>query len=254
MRKLFLIGIGAGDPEQLTVQAIKALNQVDVFFVVDKGPDAADLTTLRREICERYIEHPSYRFVEVLDPRRDRAAPGYRQAVEEWRRQRTEIYERLVRDELGEDSCGAFLVWGDPSLYDGTLQIVEQIAGRGDVRFDYEVVPGISSVQVLAARHRVPLNRVGRPVQITTGRLLADGFPEGSDDVVVMLDGGASFRKVPAEGVEIYWGAYLGTEDEILVSGHLADVADEIEATRQAAKTRKGWIMDTYLLRRTPGR
>jgi len=37
MRRLLIIGIGAGDPEQVTVQAIRALNEADVFFMMDKG-------------------------------------------------------------------------------------------------------------------------------------------------------------------------------------------------------------------------
>ncbi|MHB1796213.1 MAG: SAM-dependent methyltransferase, partial [Acidobacteriaceae bacterium] len=36
MRKLYLIGIGAGNPEYITIQAIKALNKVEVFFFMDK--------------------------------------------------------------------------------------------------------------------------------------------------------------------------------------------------------------------------
>jgi precorrin-6A synthase len=251
MRKLYVIGIGAGDPEHLTVQAIRALNDVDVFFVIEKGAKTADLVALRTEICERYIEHDSYRIIEVPDPPRDRKATAYRSAVEDWRRRRAEVWERLIGDELDEDGRGAFLVWGDPSLYDSTLAIVDQLHSRGAVVFEHEVVPGISSVHALTARHRTPLNRVGGAVQITTGRLLAAGFPEGVDDVVVMLDGDCSFRHVVEDGIEIFWGAYLGTDDEILVSGPLRDVADQIERLRREARARKGWIMDAYLLRRT---
>ncbi len=47
---------------------------------------------------------------------------------------------------------------------------------RGTVAFEYDVVPGISSVSALVARHRTGLNQVARPVQITTGRRLAEGF------------------------------------------------------------------------------
>jgi precorrin-6A synthase len=50
--------------------------------------------------------------------------------------------------------------------------------------------------------------------------------------------------------MHIYWGAYLGTHDELLVSGPLAEVADEIDRARAEARERKGWIMDIYLLRR----
>ena len=48
----------------------------------------------------------------------------------------------------------------------------------------------------------------------------------------------------------IYWGAYLGTPDEILVAGKVAAVQDEIVRLRQEAQARHGWIMDTYLIRR----
>src|SRR6202050_2948509 len=75
MRRLLIIGIGAGDPEQVTVQAIKALNRADVFFVVDKGDVKKDLMMARQEICERYIENRSYRIVGIPEPERDRTAP-----------------------------------------------------------------------------------------------------------------------------------------------------------------------------------
>lgn len=252
MRRLLIIGIGAGDPEQVTVQAIKALNQADVFFVVDKGAVKQDLMMARQEICERYIENGSYRIVGIPEPERDRTAPAYRQAVEQWRGERAGIWTRVIEDELPDGDCGALLVWGDPALYDSTLAIVEQVVATGTMDLEYEVIPGISSVQALAASHRVSLTQVGRPLHVTTGRKLADdGMPAGCDDVVVMLDASCSFTHVdPA--TEIYWGAYLGTRDEILMSGTVGEVGDKIQAVRSEARARKGWIMDTYLLRR-PG-
>jgi precorrin-6A synthase len=254
MRRLLIIGIGAGDPEQVTVQAVRALNEADVFFLMDKGAAKHDLVALRQEICERYVTDHPYRIVQAPDPERDRTAAGYRDAVQEWRSQRAEIYARLISEELADGQCGAFLVWGDPSLYDSTLAIVEQIIASGALELEYEVIPGISSVQALAARHRVSLTRVGKPVQVTTGRRLADeGFPDGCDDLVVMLDAACSFTGVDAD-TEIYWGAYVGTQDEILVSGKVADVADQIRDVRGEARERKGWIMDSYLLRRLDGR
>ena len=72
MRKVFVIGIGAGNPDYVTVQAINALNEVDVFFVLDKGAEKEDLDRLLREICERYIKNKSYRTIETPDPVRDR--------------------------------------------------------------------------------------------------------------------------------------------------------------------------------------
>lgn len=253
MRKILLIGIGAGDPDQVTVQAIKAMAMVDVFFVIDKGLDKADLTGLRREVCGRHIEGDRYRIVEIPDPERDRTSCAYRAAVQEWRDQRAERLERAIAEELPEEGCGGLLVWGDPALYDSTLGVVEQIAARGRLRFEYEVIPGISSVQALAARHRIPLNRIGGEIRITTGRRLREGWPAGCEDVVVMLDSQCSFKTLVGQDIDIYWGAYLGTPDEILIAGGLDQVAERIERARAKARARKGWIMDTYLLRRREG-
>ncbi|WP_328563939.1 precorrin-6A synthase (deacetylating) [Streptomyces coelicoflavus] len=255
MRTIHVIGIGAGDPEQLTLQAVGALRSTDVFFVLDKGEAKADLVRLRRDMLETHVPEGTYRIIEARDPERDRSAGGaaYSPAVGDWRSARAGIYERLIADELGEDESGAFLVWGDPALYDSTLGILEEILERGSVAFEYDVVPGISSVSSLVARHRTGLNRVARPVQITTGRRLAEGFPEGADDVVVMLDAHQTFRQYADQDIDIYWGAYLGTPDEILASGPIAEAGPRIERLRAEARERKGWIMDTYLLRRNSG-
>ncbi|WP_435174923.1 precorrin-6A synthase (deacetylating) [Actinacidiphila sp. bgisy145] len=256
-RHLLVIGIGAGDPDHLTLGAVRAIRRADVFFLIGKGPVKASLTDFRRAVIEEHSDRP-HRIVETEDPPRDRAAAGrgaYTAAVHDWRSKRADACEQLIRDELAPGQAGAFLVWGDPALYDGTLGMLDEIAARGTVAFDVEVVPGISSVSALAARHRIGLNQVGRPVHITPARRLPEIFPgqEGGvdSDVVVMLDAHESFTQVEGDGVWIYWGAYLGTPDEILVAGPLADVADRIREVRAQARARHGWIMDTYLLRRT---
>ncbi|WP_234367533.1 MULTISPECIES: precorrin-6A synthase (deacetylating) [Streptomyces] len=255
MRKIHVIGIGAGDPDQLTLQAVRTLQSTDVFFLLDKGEVKHDLAQLRRSLLDAHLAEGSYRVVEARDPERDRKAGGaaYSPAVGDWRSARAGIYERLIAEELDECGTGAFLVWGDPALYDSTLGILQEVLERGAVEFEYDVVPGVSSVSSLVARHRTGLNRVGRPVQITTGRRLAEGFPEGVDDVVVMLDAQQAFRRYAGEDIDIYWGAYIGTPDEILVAGPIAEAGPRIERLRAEARERKGWIMDTYLLRRSPG-
>jgi precorrin-6A synthase len=254
MRKVLVVGVGPGDPEQITVQAIGALRRAAVVFVIEKGTDADELARARREILARYAgdgEPP--RTVTLADPARERGSPAYRQAVEDWRRRRAEVWERAIGDELSEHGCGAFLVWGDPALYDSTIAVLEEVRRRGRVALEYEVIPGISSLQALAARHRVPWTRVGGAVQITTGRRLARGLPREADDVLVMLDSGCAFsRFADDDQLEIYWGAYVGTEDEILVCGRVCEVAGEIERLRAQARERKGWVMDAYLLRRAP--
>jgi precorrin-6A synthase len=170
----------------------------------------------------------------------------------EWQARRAALYERMLTTELADGQTGGFLVWGDPALYDGTLNLLHRAADRHKI--ELVSVPGISSVAALAAAHRLILNRVGAPVLITTGRRLAEhGMPRDVDDVVVMLDGRCAFAGLPDADLDIFWGAYLGTPDEMLVSGELAAVRDEIRERRAEARARKGWIMDTYLLRRRTG-
>lgn len=246
MRELLVIGIGAGDPDQVTVQAIKAMNTVDVFFVIGKGDEKQDLVDLRTGILADHVSRP-YRLVEITDPPRDRTPSDYAGVVVDWHERRAAIFEAEFAAESG---VGAILVWGDPSLYDSTLRIVERVLARGNISFGYSVIPGITSVQSLAAQHRMVLNRIGEPIHITTGRRLADGLPDGIDNAVVMLDAQCTFTQVPGEHVEIWWGAYLGTADEVLISGNLRAVEDEIVRVRAELRERKGWIMDTYVIRR----
>lgn len=258
MKTILIIGIGAGDPDYITVQAIKALNRVDVFFLMDKGPAKAKLRALREEICRLHIKDRTYRFVEAPSPSRDTAPTDYRASGADYRasvdvlnREKQAVFERMIESELGDGEAAGILVWGDPMLYDSTIRNVEAIARSGRHRIDYEVIPGITAVQALTARHKIPLNRIAEPVALTTGRKLAEGFPTGFDSAAVLLDGEDTYRRFTSQDMEIYWGAYLGTPDEILISGKVAEVADEIHRRRAEARRTNGWIMDTYLMRRS---
>jgi precorrin-6A synthase len=251
MRTVLVIGIGLGAPEQLTLQAIDAINRADVFFVTEKGSDADELGQLRRGLCDRLATTRPYRFATITDPPRARTAADYEGAVAEWTASRAQAWGDRLRHELDDDQCGAFLAWGDPAFYDSTLRVLDEVTSAAALPLRVEVIPGISSLQALAAAHGISLTRVGRPVHLTTGRRLREeGIPAGADDVVVMLDGETAFAGVPAAGWDIFWGAYLGMPDQVLIAGALGDVADRITRTRLEARARHGWIMDTYLLRR----
>jgi precorrin-6A synthase len=256
-RTVYVIGIGAGDPEHLTLQAVAAMNRVDVFFTIDKGAvdggATADLAALRAELLARHVTRP-HRVVAAPEVPRDRepADPAaYVDTATRWQLRRGVLYEGMIAEELRPGETGAFLVWGDPSLYDGTLPLLRRIAERSHDALRVVSIPGVSSVAALAAAHGLVLNRVGAPVLITTGRRVAEeGMPRDADDVVVMLDGRTAFADLPDTDLDIFWGAYLGTPDEILVAGDLHAVRDDIVRHRTEARGRKGWIMDTYLLRR----
>jgi precorrin-6A synthase len=246
LRQIYVIGIGTGNPEHMTIQAINAMNAADTVFIPTKGANKDELAGVRREICERYLNSPETRIVEFAVPQRETADRSYDKSVDDWHAAIATAYEALIRD-LRDDDTGAFLVWGDPSLYDSTLRILERVSAA--IEFRVTVIPGITSIQALAASHRIPINLVGKPVEITTGRrLAAEGLK--AESTVVMLDGVQAFSKIADPDAEIFWGAYLGTKDEITLSGRLADVADEIMTARAEARKKHGWIMDIYLLRK----
>lgn len=253
-RELLLVGIGAGDPDWITLEAVEAIRRLDVLFVVVKEHELDDLVEARRVLVERHRASP-LPTVELSDPPRPwRTTPDYPAAVARWRRQRLDQWSAAVGEHLPDGRVGGFLVWGDPTLYESTLAIARSLVDRaeeaGESPIALRVLPGVSSALALASRHRIPLNRQGRAVQISPARLLQDGMPQDVDDVVVMLDGRQTFAAIDPAGLDIYWGAYLGTPEEILLSGHLDEVREEILRVRAEAAERNGWMFDTYLLRR----
>lgn len=249
MIELSLVGIGTGNPDHLTRQGVAALNAADVILLPRKGADKADLAEVRTAICAQVITNPATRIVAFDMPVRDDDA-DYAGAVNRWHDAIAQIWLQNIREHLPQGGRLALLVWGDPSLYDSTLRIADRLAAHLALRVS--VVPGITALQALTAAHAIALNEINAPVLITTGRRLRDhGWPPGADTVAVMLDGHCAFQHLPTGGITIWWGAYLGMPQQLCLSGPLAETAPEILDARQAARAAHGWIMDTYLLRRS---
>lgn len=252
-RRVLVVGVGSGDPDHLTLGAARALNEADVLFLLDKAEDDP-LALHRSRVLDAVLEPGSNRRVvsrrvEPVAGGGSSGQPGYEADRQAWREARIAIYEELLA-ELGPHETGAFLVWGDPSLFDGTLAVLDEVAHRHATPFLVEVLPGVTSVAALAARHRVALHDVGQPVTFTTGRRLrADGWPSGAASVVVMVDAGDTLAGLD-DDLQIWWGAFLGLPGERLVNGRLGDCRDDIERARVEARTDQGWLFDTYLLRR----
>ncbi|KGN36814.1 precorrin-6A synthase [Knoellia subterranea KCTC 19937] len=250
-RRVRVIGIGTGSPAHVTGQAISALRECDVFLVADKGEVKDELVAVRRAICEEFLDEGSYRIVPVTDPERgpdaERDRTAYRAGVDAWHAARADRYAEIIAS-LPEGETVGFLVWGDPAFYDSTIRIVDAVAER--LPLDVRVVAGLSAIQVLAAEHGIVLNGIGQPVHVTTGRRLLDEWAPELGTVVVMLDGSLKCRELVerAPDLVIHWGAYLGLPQQVLRSGRLADVIDELIDLRAQLREEHGWIMDTYAL------
>lgn len=243
MRELWLVGIGTGNPEHVTLEGIRALQNADQILIPRKGADKADLADLRREICDAVLQSPRPEIVEFDLPTR-RPDGDYIEAVSDWHDAIAEAWQAASG---GGAEKVALLIWGDPSLYDSSLRI----AGRLTPAPAIHVVPGITSLQALTAAHSIPINDLARPFTVTTGRLLREnGWPDGATTIAVMLDGGGAFTALDGAAFDIWWGAYLGMPGEMLESGRLGDVAQRILDRRKSARADHGWIMDCYILRR----
>jgi len=243
MTDLWLIGVGTGNPDHVTIEARRALREAALVLVPRKGPDKADLADLRHQILAACGSPAPV--LEFDMPVRDDRLP-YGERVARWHDEIARIWARAI-DSARPSGPVALLVWGDPGLYDSTLRIAARLVPPPRVR----VVPGISALQALTAAHAIPFNTVNGTVTVTTGRKLRDrGWPAGAETVVVLLDGACSFQRLDPEGLHIWWGAFLGMAGQVLESGPLAEAAPRILATRAAARSRHGWIMDTYILRR----
>lgn len=232
-----ILGVGMG-PQHVTPEVAEALRACDYVVAAEKHDDDG-LLAARRAIAAGF----GLEVVAVPDPPRKRDEPSdYPGAVKAWHAARAAAYAEVLRERGG---TAAFLVWGDPSLYDSTVRVVEQVAQRLPVRYD--VLPGVSAPQLLAARHRVVLHPVGHPVHVTTARRLREAVRSGQTNVVVMLGGCPDLDGL--DDWSIWWGANLGTPSEALASGRVSDVLPDLRAAREGARSEAGWVMDVYLLR-----
>jgi precorrin-6A synthase len=220
------------------------LNAADLILLPRKGSAKSDLADVRRDILSQVLT-TAVRVVEYDVPQRAKQ-DDYLAAVTDWHDAIAQVWADCIAAALPQGGIVALMVWGDPSLYDSTLRIAARLGST-----EVQVIAGITSLQLLTAAHAIPLNALAAPVTITTGRRLRDdGWPAAADSVAVMLDAGGAFGTVDAAGVHIWWGAYVGMPQQVLIAGPLADVATRIVATRAALRTKHGWIMDIYLMRR----
>lgn len=247
MRTIYVIGIGAGSPEFLTLQAISGLRHAQAVVALDKGEQKSDLLALRQQIVDTHA--PGTPIYAVMDPERDRNPDNYEEEVRRWHAERAHLLASTIREHTPDDGAVAFLVWGDPSLYDSTLRIIEHMRNLEDLHADVKVIPGITAVQVLTAEHGILINRIGEAIHITTGRNLPETSAKDRRNCVVMLDDKTAWQDVATEHTYMWWGAFLGTEQQVLRKGYVHEIGAQVAELKQQLRAEHGWIMDTYLLR-----
>ncbi len=244
MFDLTLVGIGTGNPDHVTFQGAKAIRSADLILIPRKGENKADLAGLREEIIQAVTETPPQ--IAYFDIPKRRSDDGYLRGVDEWHDAIALRWQEAISAHPKAQHV-ALLIWGDPSLYDSSLRIASRLNPQPETR----VIPGITALQALTAAHAVPINELGAPYVVTTGRRIREeGWPKDASKVAVMLDGECSFQNLEMKDYDIWWGAYVGMKEETLIQGPLAEVSGQILKTRAQARTDHGWIMDVYLLKK----
>ena len=131
---LYGLGIGPGDPELITLKALKLLKQSDIIAVPDKG--SGQKTALK--IVQSYIEGKELLFC---------PAPMTRDSGL-WDQYHERTADRICSI-LDEGKTVSFITLGDPSVYSTYIYVHKKVAARG---YRAELVPGVPSFCAVAAR------------------------------------------------------------------------------------------------------
>lgn len=136
--RVYGIGVGPGDPELLTLKALRLLRTAAV--VAYSAPEQGD--SFARAIVAKWLDQ-GQREIAIRFPMRPGPPPE-------------EVYDhaaKAITAELDAGSDVALLCQGDPLFYGSFIGILARV---GD-RYPVEIVPGVSSLTACAAAAAMPL-------------------------------------------------------------------------------------------------
>ncbi|MBI4715836.1 MAG: precorrin-2 C(20)-methyltransferase [Nitrospirae bacterium] len=143
MGTLYGVGVGPGDPELLTLKALRVLRSVPVICYPACRPDAGSYAL--RIVQDRLQEGQELKGLHFPMARgSDRLLPFWRRSVEG------------VHEELAKGRDVAFITEGDPFFYSTFVYLLEGMTSLHP-EVPVEVIPGVSSVMASSARTARPL-------------------------------------------------------------------------------------------------
>lgn len=146
MSTLYVIGIGPGDPELLTLKAVRIIRDVPLILV-PKGRE--DGKSMALSIIERSLDLNEKKIVELHFPMIK--TKGKREDIQE----RWDDLSKTLLENLRE-SDAAFITLGDPCFYSTFFYLHERLKRRmPELRI--EIVPGVSSINAASAKASLPL-------------------------------------------------------------------------------------------------
>lgn len=170
MSNLYVIGIGPGDPELLTLKAVRVIKEVPVLFV-PKGRE--DGESLALSIVNKAIDLKGKEIRELHFPMvktRDQSSKG--QIAQRW----DAIFQALIN--VLRDRDVAFLTLGDPCLYSTFFYLYERLNHMPQLKI--EIIPGVSSINASAAKAGIYLGLANERIAIVPANY--EGFSESIID------------------------------------------------------------------------
>jgi precorrin-2/cobalt-factor-2 C20-methyltransferase len=187
--KLYVVGVGPGDPELFTLKAVRILESVP-SIVVPRGREEG--ASLALSIARKVVGLDSKEIMEAHFPMKKTARPEHADALDaEWGKVAGRILARL-RD--GVDM--AFLTLGDPTIYSTFFYLYHRLI-ESDPDLDIEIIPGVSSINASASRAHIPLSLGDGTIAVIPAtyeenlRQVLEGF-----DTVVLMKVYSVFERV----------------------------------------------------------
>lgn len=164
---LTFVGVGPGDPELITLKAIRAIEAADLIAIADSGKESA----VDRISGEYFGNKP------VL-----RLSIPMKGSKEDWHFAHMKAAEILM-DELAKGKNIVYPVLGDPSLYASSSYLLPHIQPH----YPCAIIPGIPAMCAVAATFKIPLAQDRQPLTVLPGLPEDGNFPDGN--IIIMKAG-----------------------------------------------------------------
>lgn len=178
---LYGIGVGPGDPELMTLKAVRLIEQCDLVAV----PKSGDGEGVAKQITQKAV--PDFDKKELIEV----SMPMTRdpQVLEQSHQAAAEQIEGYLK----EGKSVAFLTLGDPAIYSTYIYVHKKVQQNG---FPVEMVPGVPSFCAVAAKLNVSLAEAAQPLHIIPASY--QGVEEGLEwsGPKILMKTGRSMKKV----------------------------------------------------------
>jgi precorrin-2/cobalt-factor-2 C20-methyltransferase len=175
---LSCVGCGPGDPELLTVKAVKLIKNAEVIF----APTAKEgRPSIALSVVKSYLNRSTKTISLIFPMIKDKQS-----LKEYWRKN-----AKLIADQVRSGKNVLYLTVGDPSLYSTWIYIYRELQeNHKDVLVD--IVPGVPSMCAFAAEAKISLAEGDENVAIVPACYDLDKVTRTSrvcDNIVFLKDG-----------------------------------------------------------------